>query len=179
MSLQKCKKDWDEKLYKFALKRFGKVSNIGFYKMFLTNKDFIHDNYLAFITDERAFNTAESLQHYFNKFVNRIITYQKLSYSKNSKTGHEYLRRWSEFQNEPNWGFIEEEYFSHTVDYEEKLHDYTGGYKILSMYANGQTYVEISKNMGTYPVKVRKMALKEIDHFKKSKIYKEFADARK
>ena len=179
MKSVKCKKEWDEKLYKFALKRFGRVSNIGWYKMFMDKRDFIHDNYVAFITDEKSFEQAESLEHYFNKFVTRITYYQRLSYHTRSRLGKEFLTRNADFRFEPDWRSLENKHSGEDQFYGDSIVSHLDNFKILSMYSQGLTYDEIASKLGTYTVKVRREEAREIERFKESRIFKEFINDRK
>lgn len=174
----KDKKVWEEQLYKFAVKRFGRMSNIGFYKMFLTPKDFLHDNYYGFILNDKNFNESENFEHYCHRFINRIRYYQRGSYSVKTKIGAEFLRRGDSFKFEPNWEIYETHYFCDPEVFGTKISDHIEKYDMLNLYSQGYTYIEIGQIIGKSTTYARQKSLEEIERFKKTKVLKELSDDR-
>lgn len=169
-SLQKCKKDWDERLYKYARKRFNRISNIGWYKMFMTRMDFIHDNYLAYISKQKNFDRAQTFEQYYKRFNIRVIDYKKYSFSKRSVRGQEYQSRWAEFTEETNWDMIQQNFVTYP---KEKLSPYIENYYFIKKFMEGYTFVELAKEHNTNPTAIRMKFLRETKELNTNKELRE------
>lgn len=170
MKLVKCKRSWDERLYTFATKRYGRISNIGWYKMFMSKLDFIHDSYLNYISDTTNFEVCENFDQYKKRFSRSIINYRKASYRMTTKKGQEFDLRKGEYVVEPDWGVVSNRYMSvQNTDFEKDLKDY----KYVSKFYGGFSFVEIAKEEKTSPTSIRNWYLKEIEILKNNKELKE------
>lgn len=170
MSLHKSKEVWDEKLYHYARKRFNRISNIGWYRMFMSRLDFLHDNYLRFILNNENFEQSDTFEQYCKKFNIRVIAYQKNSYSKKSLQGQEFFSRFSDFVEEPNWGLLENNFVETPKD---QILTYIENFYYTKRKLEGYTFIEIGKEKNISPTMVRRHYLKEVETLKKNKELKE------
>lgn len=169
-SLQRCKKVWDEKLYYYARKRFNRISNIGWYNLFMHRLDFLHDNYLRFISKEENFEQSDTFEQYYKKFNIRVIAYRKNSYNKNSLQGQEFLKRHVDFVTEPNWEVLEQKCVHHQ---KESVLTYIEHFNYTKKMFEGYTFIDVATEEKISPTMVRKKFLKEVDVLKNNKELKE------
>lgn len=168
MNLQKCKKEWDKNLYSFANKRYGKISNIGWYKIFMRRLDFIHDAYLIFISNDKNFEKSESYELYKKRFSKTLINFQKSSYRTITKKGREFEIRKIEFGTECNWESIANFNESDTSDNFDLIIPHLKNYKYVNNFYEGLTFVEVGRKEQISPVLARNRYLREIEKIKQS-----------
>jgi hypothetical protein len=171
MRLQKCKKDWDEKLYHYARKRFNKISNIGWYKMFMNRVDFIHDNYLRYISKEENFDNCENFSEYCKRFNVLVISYQKNSFSLRSKQGQEYDSRFQEYNTEQNWELIEQNFTTGAP--KDDFSIYLTDKYYIKKFLEGYTFIEVAKEQDITAPWARVRFLKEVSTLKDKKQLRE------
>ena len=158
MSYKKCKKEWDEKLYKFARKRFNRINNIGWYRLFLNKLDFIHDHYIVYISTSKNFEESESIKEYCQRFSKRVLSYKTITFRKDTSQGKEFERRRTCFIQDPVWSIIEEGCY-----YEPKqdIAHYFDNYGYVKKFYEGYSFVEISKEQNISPTTVRERFIRE------------------
>jgi hypothetical protein len=171
---QKQKSVWDDRLYKIAIKKYKKLTNVGWYKLFLSPLDYVHDQYFAYISNVTNFENAETFEDYFIKFNNRVFSYSSVTYRNTTKIGQEYLNRFSTYNIETDWDKLEKNYFEQptfgTLD--EALKDYS----YAKRFYDGYSYIEIAKSENISPVLARKRTLKQFSLLKKDSKFNELID---
>ena len=162
--MPKEKSLWDEKLYKYSIKRYGRMTNIGFYKMFLTTKDFIHDTYTLFISKITNFSDCDCFIDYVKLFEQRLFNSKTASYRNITKKGQEFSSRFPTYNIETDWSRVEKDYFEETslITLEQVLEPYP----YIKKFYEGYKYVETAKTEGVSPVSVRERTLKEFKSIK-------------
>lgn len=169
-SLQRCKKVWDEKLYHYARKRFNRINNIGWYRMFMSRLDFLHDNYLRFISKNENFEQSDTFEQYYKKFNIRVIAYRKNSYSKKSLQGQEFFSRFFEFVEQPEWVELENNFVEYPKDI---VSTYLEHHYYSKKIWEGYTFIDIAKEKNISPTTARNKFLKEAELLKNNNELKE------